>query len=84
MTPNERYLVHQIHPAKLGTDMGASVVSTVLLWRHRRLAVLAALVVPAPVASAVLLRHDLTAGGTRPRAAMSFGTCQPRCRRCGR
>lgn len=59
MTPRERYLVHQIHPAKLATDVGASAVSTVLLWRHRRLAALAVLVVPAPVASAVLLRGDL-------------------------
>jgi hypothetical protein len=59
MTPKERYLVHQIHPAKLATDVGASLVSTVLLWRHRRLAGLAVLVVPAPVASALLLRGDL-------------------------
>jgi hypothetical protein len=30
----QRLLVHQVHPAKLGVDITASVVSTVLLWQH--------------------------------------------------
>ncbi len=28
-------LVHQVHPVKLAFDVSASVVSNVLLWRHR-------------------------------------------------
>lgn len=28
-------LVHQVHPVKLAFDISASVVSNVLLWRHR-------------------------------------------------
>ena len=28
-------LVHQVHPVKLAFDIGASVVSNVLLWHHR-------------------------------------------------
>jgi len=30
LTRRERYLVHQIHPAKVATDVSVSVVSTVL------------------------------------------------------
>jgi hypothetical protein len=28
-------LIHQVHPVKLAFDIGASVVSNFLLWRHR-------------------------------------------------
>ena len=31
---NERVVLHQVHPVKLGFDVTASVVSNVLLWRH--------------------------------------------------
>jgi hypothetical protein len=34
MTTDERVLYHQIHPAKLLTDLVAEVVSVVLLWRR--------------------------------------------------
>ena len=32
---SEAILVHQVHPVKLAFDVSASVVSNVLLWRHR-------------------------------------------------
>jgi hypothetical protein len=33
MRPADRVLVHQVHPAKIGADVTASVVSNALLWR---------------------------------------------------
>jgi hypothetical protein len=53
----ESVLYHQIHPAKLATDLTAEVASTVLLWRHRLVAGLLVRLVPAVVASAVLMRR---------------------------
>jgi hypothetical protein len=53
----ERLLYHQIHPAKLATDLTAEAASTVLLWRHRLVAGLLVRLVPAVVASAVLIRR---------------------------
>lgn len=52
LTRRERYLVHQIHPLKLATDIAVSIVSTVLLWQHRRTLALLVLAVPAPIAVA--------------------------------
>ena len=31
---SQALLLHQVHPAKLGTDITAAAVSTMLLWRH--------------------------------------------------
>ena len=31
----EAILVHQVHPVKLAFDISASVISNLLLWRHR-------------------------------------------------
>ncbi len=31
----EGALLHQVHPVKIGVDVGASIVSNVLLWRER-------------------------------------------------
>jgi hypothetical protein len=61
LTRRERYLVHQIHPAKLATDISVSAVSTVLFWRHRLVPGLLVFTVPAPIASALAMRADLTA-----------------------
>ena len=47
----------QIHPAKLATDVTAELASTVLLWRHRLVAGLVVRLVPAVVATAVLMRQ---------------------------
>src|SRR6478735_8944846 len=61
LTPQERYLVHQIHPAKLATDIAVSAISTTLFWRRRRRLGLLVLIVPSPVASALVMRLDLSA-----------------------
>jgi hypothetical protein len=67
LSRQERYLVHQIHPAKLATDVTVSVVSTVLFWQHRLVPGLLVFAAPAPVASALVLRQDLS--GYRDSAA---------------
>jgi len=59
LTREERYLLHQVHPAKLAADVSASAVSTVLFWRHRALAGLLVFAVPPAVASALVMRRDL-------------------------
>ena len=35
MTAKEKVLYHQIHPAKLATDISASIVSGYLVWQHQ-------------------------------------------------
>jgi hypothetical protein len=32
---SERLMLHQVHPTKLSADIGAAVLSSVLLWQHR-------------------------------------------------
>jgi len=59
MTGTERYLLHQIHPAKLATDIAASLISSVLFWHRRLVWALAAALVPSGIASAMLLRSNL-------------------------
>ena len=44
----DAYRLHQVHPLKLGADVSASAVSTVMLWRGRR-------------GSALLVRYGLPA-----------------------
>ena len=62
MRPAEKALVHQVHPAKIGMDVTASVISNVLLWRGRPKAALAAwAVLPAAGSLAVLAMADLAA-----------------------
>ena len=56
----DAYLLHQVHPAKLATDVTAGVVSGWLMWHRRVPAALLAAFVPAAVASAVLMRRDLS------------------------
>lgn len=52
-------LLHQVHPAKLGTDITAEVASCILLWRRKPVAGLLVRLVPPAIASALLLRSDL-------------------------
>ena len=59
LTRCERLLVHQFHPAMLATDISVAVVSTPLFWRHRLIAGLLVWTVPAPAASALVMRRDL-------------------------
>ena len=48
---------HQIHPAKLATDLTAELVSVALIWQRRYVLGLVAHLVPPIVASAVLTRR---------------------------
>jgi hypothetical protein len=57
----DAFLLHQVHPAKLATDIGAGIVSDVLMWHRKVPASLLAAFVPAAVASTVLMRRDLSA-----------------------
>lgn len=57
----DAYLLHQVHSAKLAADVGAAMVSTWLMWQRRRprtVLVLAHTV--AALASATVLRRDLS------------------------
>jgi hypothetical protein len=57
VTVAERALYHQIHPAKLGADLAAELVSLPLYWRGRnRAASVVHLGVPV-IASAVVVRR---------------------------
>lgn len=66
-------LLHQVHPAKLATDIAAEVVSDALLWHRRPVLGLASRAVPPVVASALLVRRDLTplAGTARGRYVLA-------------
>ncbi len=53
-------VLHQVHPAKIGADVTAAVVSSALLWRERPRAALAVRVIlPAASSAAVLALADL-------------------------
>ncbi len=57
-----KIVVHQVHPAKIGADVMASVVSNTLLWRGRPKAALAVrIVLPAVGSLAVLTLANLAA-----------------------
>jgi hypothetical protein len=56
----DRVLVHQVHPAKIGADVTASVISNILLWQGRPKPALAARVLlPVAGSFAVLRLADL-------------------------
>jgi hypothetical protein len=55
------YLIHQIHYAKLATDIGADLVSTWLFWQARPRTALLVAHTAAAVASAAVTRRDLSA-----------------------
>jgi hypothetical protein len=62
MRPADKILVHQVHPAKIGADVTASVVSNVLLWQARpKAAVVVRVLMPAAGSAAVLSLADLDA-----------------------
>jgi hypothetical protein len=48
-------LVHQVHPVKLAADVGASIVSNILLWQHRLGAAIFARYLPPVVGSALVI-----------------------------
>jgi hypothetical protein len=51
----ETILVHQVHPAKIAADVGASVVSNILLWQHRLGAAVFARYLPPLIGSAFVI-----------------------------
>lgn len=55
MTLSEKALYHQIHPAKLAADIGASLVSLYFFWQHALVLGLVAHFAPPVVASALMV-----------------------------
>ncbi len=53
----EKVLYHQIHPAKLLADVGASLASTYLMWHRRFVAAMLAAFVPTFLASVLVIRY---------------------------
>ena len=56
MTLKEKLLFHQVHPAKLVTDIGAAIVSLYLLWQHQLVLGLLTHFIPPPIGSAAVIR----------------------------
>ena len=56
MNRRERVLYHQIHPAKLLTDVGTAAVAAALLWLHHPVLALVVGFVPSIIVSVVLVR----------------------------
>lgn len=56
----DRHLLHQVHAAKLTTDITVGIVSTVVMWRRRVVSALLIAHVPAVVASVLVMRLDLS------------------------
>jgi hypothetical protein len=54
----EQILLHQVHYAKLGTDVGAAVLSTVLVWRgHIRIGLVLRYLLPTAASIALVTRN---------------------------
>jgi hypothetical protein len=56
VTFQEKALYHQIHPAKLATDIGATPISLYLFWQHSLIAALLVTFVPSIIASLVIIQ----------------------------
>jgi hypothetical protein len=56
VTLKEKVLFHQIHPAKLATDIAAAVISLYFLWEHDLVIGLLTHFTPPPIASAAVIR----------------------------
>ena len=57
----DAYLLHQVHGAKLATDISADVISCWLIWRQRPGPGLAIAPLAPALASATVIRRDLSA-----------------------
>ena len=55
LTFRERFLYHQIHPAKLFTDVATALVGIDLFWRHELAPALIIALLPPVLVSAVLM-----------------------------
>ena len=84
MQPAEAVLVHHVHPAKIGADITASVVSDVLLWKHKpRIAVAVRVLLPA-AGSPRCWGLPTSARWPGPGQVSTYSTtCRPRLRRYG-
>jgi hypothetical protein len=56
----DAYLLHQVHPLKLLTDVACGLASTALMWRRRVRAALLVAHLPPVLASAIIIRGDLS------------------------
>jgi hypothetical protein len=52
----EKALYHQIHPAKLATDIGTTPISLYLFWQHSLIAALLVTFVPSIIASFIIIQ----------------------------
>ena len=57
LTSSEKVLYHQIHPAKLSTDIASSLLSTYLFWVHQPILGILGGFIPSIIASAVIIRY---------------------------
>jgi hypothetical protein len=55
MTLKEKILFHQVHPAKLATDILAAIVSLYFFWQHDLVVGLVTHFLPPPIASAAVI-----------------------------
>jgi hypothetical protein len=56
MTFKDKVLYHQVHPAKLGTDVAAAIISLLFFWRHDLLVGILTHFIPPPIASLAVMR----------------------------
>jgi hypothetical protein len=56
LSRREKYLYHQIHPLKLAIDIGGSIASTWLMWRHEVALALVVAFLPSIIVSTAMLR----------------------------
>ena len=56
MTLKEKVRFHEVHPVKLGTDIASAVVSLYFFWQHDLALGLLTHFIPAPIASAAVIR----------------------------
>jgi hypothetical protein len=56
MTPQEKYLYHQVHPLKLLTDWGTGLLALYFFWRHDFVAAAAIALIPPIVVSWLLIK----------------------------
>ena len=57
MNLKEKYIYHQIHPAKLLTDIAAGIASLYPLWLHQLLLGLLIMLAPPLIASLLTIRY---------------------------
>ena len=60
LTSQEKTLYNQIHPAKLATDIGSTVVSVCLVWERQLLAGIIAALLPPVISSRIIIILDCT------------------------